>query len=95
MPYYLLPRSYSEVTYFNHTESDTYFHSVNWQIGLSPAPPPATPSVQLQSQSRSISLTSRSTTMPFYLLPASYSEVTYYNHTESTTYFNAVNWHVG
>jgi len=33
MPFYLLPRSYSEVTYLNHTESDTYFHSINWQIG--------------------------------------------------------------
>jgi hypothetical protein len=33
--------------------------------------------------------------MPFYLLPQSYSSVTYLNHTESTTYFNAVNWTVG
>ena len=33
--------------------------------------------------------------MPFYLLPQSYSSVTYANHTESTTYFNAVNWTIG
>lgn len=33
MSFYLLPQSYSEVTYFNHTESDTYFHSVNWTVG--------------------------------------------------------------
>ena len=33
LPFYLLPQSYSEVTYLNHTESDTYFHSINWQIG--------------------------------------------------------------
>ena len=92
MPFYLLPRSYSEVTYLNHTESDTYFHSINWQHRLVAG---LGRSVQLQSQSRSISLTSRSTTMPFYLLPASYSEVTYYNHTESDTYFHSINWRVG
>jgi hypothetical protein len=33
MPFYLLPTSYSEVVYLNHTSSDTYFHSVNWRIG--------------------------------------------------------------
>jgi hypothetical protein len=33
LPFYLLPQSYSEVTYLNHTESDTYFHSINWRVG--------------------------------------------------------------
>jgi len=33
MPFNFLPQSYSEVTYLNHTESDTYFKSINWQIG--------------------------------------------------------------
>jgi hypothetical protein len=33
IPFYLLPASYSEVTYYNHTESDTYFNSVNWRVG--------------------------------------------------------------
>ena len=33
LPYYFLPASYSEVTYYNHTESDTYFNSVNWRVG--------------------------------------------------------------
>ena len=33
MPFYLLPASYSEVTYYNHTQSDTYFKSINWRVG--------------------------------------------------------------
>ena len=33
MPFYLLPASYSEVTYFNHTQSDTYFNAINWRVG--------------------------------------------------------------
>ena len=33
MSFYLLPQSYSEVTYINHTESDTYFNSVNFTVG--------------------------------------------------------------
>jgi hypothetical protein len=33
MPFYFLPQSYSSVTYYNHTQSDTYYNAVNWTIG--------------------------------------------------------------
>jgi hypothetical protein len=33
MPFFILPESYSEVTYLNHTESDTYYNAVNWRVG--------------------------------------------------------------